>query len=38
MLGFTGIHAQKTAFEKSNGKETSTYFEAIQFYLIDPLL
>ncbi len=32
ILGFTGIHAQKTAFEKSNGKETSTYFEAIQFY------
>ena len=24
--------SQQTTFEKSNGKETATYFEAIQFY------
>ncbi len=32
ILVSTGIHAQKTPFEKSNGKRTTTYFEAIQFY------
>ena len=26
------LHAQQTIFEKSNGKETATYFEVVQFY------
>ncbi len=26
------VHAQKTPFEKSNGTQTATYFETIQFY------
>lgn len=28
----TMAHSQQTVFEKSNGKETATYFEAIKFY------
>lgn len=32
ILVSTAIHAQETPFEKSNGKRTATYFEAIQFY------
>ena len=31
MLAFNTI-AQQTPFEKSNGKETATYFQAIDFY------
>jgi hypothetical protein len=30
-IGFH-LHAQQTIFEKSNGKETATYFQAIDFY------
>jgi hypothetical protein len=32
ILIFSKIHAQQCRFEKSNGKESATYFEAIEWY------
>ncbi len=29
---FTALHAQQCRFEKTNGKESATYFEAIEWY------